>query len=207
MKKLITIVLLFIGIIVYSQNEPYRYRIYLGVEQYNKLQTEYVEGTVILLNGDKINGFINRDLSESKLNVIVGNDTVKYIGNEIIEFEYKSQSKIISRNIDSKYLFLQIIPIEKGKINAYTYDQILIEKGRSSGANFFSNSTEYNRVVEVYFEKNGIYTKLTSNDDVYFLIFDDNRTMEYIKELGEIELNNLDKILHIIEFYNMSVNN
>jgi len=203
MKKLITILLLLFSTIVIAQNNPFQYKIWVGEDQYNYLETHYVDGAVNLLNGKKIGGLINRDFTKPIITLIDG-DTVTYDGREIIDFKLKDQSKVISATIDGEQKFLQELPIEEGPIKIYTYDKIIKEDKRDTGGKYFTSPIEYNRIVKIYFYKNGEYKILTSNNDVYQLIYDNQITMDYIKKLGEIELSNLNQIVHIIEFYNIS---
>ena len=186
-----------------AQNKPFNYIIWVGEKQYNYLNTHYVDGTVNLLNGQKIGGLINRDFIEPTITLIDG-DTVIYNGYEIIDFKLKDQSKIISVKIDGEQKFLQELPIEDGAIEIYTYDKIIKEDKNSSGRNYFTNPIEYNRIIEIYFHKNGEYIILSTKDDVIQLIDDNQITIDYIKKLGEIKLSNLNQIVHIIEFYNIS---
>ena len=182
------------------------YRIFIGESQYNVLKEQYVEGSVELINGKKIKGLINKNLTEPILKVING-DTATYNGNEIKEFKLKDQSKIISTIVNGKQMFLQTLPISKeGLIKVYTYDQIIIEENKTSGSNFFTNPIEYNRVVRIYFEKNGKYIQLNSSEDVHSLVGDNQETIDYIENFSNVDINNLNGIIRIIEIYNVNTN-
>ena len=105
MRNFIIILFLIISNLVFAQDNVYR--IFIGESQYNVLKEQYVEGSVELINGKKIKGLINKNLTEPILKVING-DTATYNGNEIKEFKLKDQSKIISTIVNGKQMFLQI---------------------------------------------------------------------------------------------------
>lgn len=205
MRKIFTILLLSISFLLYGQDEkPFQYRVWVGEKQYEYLITKFVEGDVNLSNGDHVHGLINRDLTEPIITVI-DTDTTIYKTDEIVDFKLKHESKVISAKVNGKYVFLQYLPTHEGPITVYTYDQIIKEERKTSGGNFFTNPIGYDRVVEIVFEKNGQYIKLCSLFDVYELIEDNKLATDYTKKLGELKLSNLNQIIHLIEFYNMSL--